>query len=58
MKGNKGVLKTQKFFENPKMDKKNVQNGIVKILLTEKKFCLDVQKLSSQIKPNKKNLWS
>jgi len=32
------------------MDKKNVQNPIVKTLLTEKIFCLDVEKLSSQIK--------
>jgi hypothetical protein len=35
------------------MDKKNVQNRKVKMLLTEKKFCLDSKKLSSQIKPEK-----
>jgi hypothetical protein len=37
------------------MDKKNVQNEIVKILLTDENFCLDKKKLSSQIKRNIKN---
>jgi len=50
MKGFDRFLKSEKFFENPKMDKKNVQNGNVKTLLTEKNFCLDVEKLPSQIK--------
>ena len=34
------------------MDKKNVQNGIAKNVLTEKNFRLDKKKLSSQIKRN------
>jgi len=40
------------------MDKKNVQNPIVKTLLTEKKFCLDVEKLWCQIKPKIKKICS
>jgi hypothetical protein len=32
------------------MDKKNVQNWVAKIVLTDKKFCLDKKNLSSQIK--------
>jgi hypothetical protein len=38
------------------MDKKNVQNGIVKNTLTDEKFCLDKKKLSSQIKRNIKKI--
>ena len=52
------LLKNEKYFKKSKMDKKNVQNGIAKNVLTEKKFRLDKKKLSSQIKRNKKNLWS
>jgi len=48
-------LKSEKFFEKSKMDKKNVQNGIAKNVLTEKKFCYDIEKLSSQTKRNIKN---
>jgi len=33
------------------MDKKNVQNGKAKNTLTEKKFCLDSEKLWSHFKP-------
>ena len=32
------------------MDKKNVQNGKAKILLTDENFCYDVKNLSSQFK--------
>jgi hypothetical protein len=53
MKGNERLFKNQKYFNFLKMDKKNVQNRKVKMLLTEKKFCLDSKKLSSQIKPEK-----
>jgi hypothetical protein len=52
------ILKIEKYFKKSKMDKKNVQNWKVKILLTEKKFRLDKKNLSSQIKRNKKILWS
>ena len=38
-------LKSEKFFEKSKMDKKNVQNGIAKNVLTDKIFLLDVEKL-------------
>jgi hypothetical protein len=38
------------------MDKKNVQNRKVKILLTDENFCDDVEKLSSQIKRKNKIL--
>jgi len=40
------------------MDKKNVQKMVAENVLTEKKFCLDNEKLSSQIKPNIFYLWS
>jgi hypothetical protein len=49
------VLKNEKYFKKSKMDKKNVQNGIVKTLLTDEKICLDKKKISSQIKRNIKN---
>jgi len=45
----------EKYFSFSKMDKKNVQNWIVKTLLTDEKFCLDKKKLSSQIK--RKNIF-
>jgi hypothetical protein len=38
------------------MDKKNVQNGIVKNVLTEKKFRLDKKILPSEIKRNIKKI--
>jgi len=41
MKRKRQVSKNEKCFYFLKMDKKNVQNGIVKTLLTDKKFCLD-----------------
>jgi len=41
MKGCENDSKTQKYFGFSKMDKKNVQNGIAKNLLTDEKFCLD-----------------
>ena len=50
MKRKERNSKNEKYFNFLKMDKKNVQNWIVKTLLTEKKFCLDKKKLSSQIK--------
>jgi len=50
MKRKERDSKIEKYFNFSKMDKKNVQNWIVKTLLTEKKFCLDKKKLSSQIK--------
>ena len=34
-------LKFEKYFDFLKMDKKNVQNGIAKTLLTDEIFCLD-----------------
>jgi hypothetical protein len=34
------------------MDKKNVQNWVAEIVLTDEKFCLDSENLSSQIKPH------
>lgn len=55
MKRKRKLLKNEKFFEKSKMDKKNVQNGIAKNVLTEKNFRLDKKKLSSQIKRNIKN---
>jgi hypothetical protein len=39
-------LKIEKYFDFLKMDKKNVQNRIAKNGLTDKKFCLDKEKLS------------
>ena len=45
MKGNKRFFKNEKYFDFLKMDKKNVQNRIVKNTLTDKIFCLDVEKL-------------
>ena len=50
MKRKERDSKIEKYFNFSKMDKKNVQNWIVKTLLTEKKFCLDKKNLSSQIK--------
>ena len=43
--------KNEKYFNFLKMDKKNVQNQIVKNTLTDEKICLDKEKLWSQIKP-------
>ena len=47
MKRNPLISKNEKCFNFLKMDKKNVQIWKVKILLTDKKFCLDKKKLSS-----------
>jgi len=58
MKRKERDSKIEKYFNFLKMDKKNVQNGIVKNVLTDEKFCLDKKNLSSQIKRNKKILWS
>ena len=44
------ISKNEKYFNFLKMDKKNVQNWKVKIVLTDRKFCYDVENLSSQIK--------
>ena len=46
MKRKRKVLKNEKYFNFLKMDKKNVQNGIVKNVLTEKNFRLDKKILS------------
>jgi len=43
--------KTEKYFGFSKMDKKNVQNWVAENLLTDEIFCLDNEKLSSEIKP-------
>jgi len=53
MKYRENDSKTQKYFGFSKMDKKNVQKWVGKKLLTEKKICLDIEKLSSEIKPKK-----
>jgi hypothetical protein len=45
------ISKNEKYFDFQKMDKKNVQNGIAKIGLTDKKFCLDKEKLWCHFKP-------
>ena len=52
MKRNPLISKNEKYFNFSKMDKKNVQNWVAKILLTDRIFCDDIQILSSQIKPN------
>ena len=39
------ISKNEKYFNFLKMDKKNVQNWIAKILLTDENFCLDTKKL-------------
>ena len=44
-------LKSEKYFDFSKMDKKNVQNRYVKTLLTDEIFCLDKRNLSSQFTP-------
>ena len=44
------ISENEKYFDFPKMDKKNVQNRYVKTLLTEKKSPYDVEKLWCQIK--------
>jgi hypothetical protein len=54
MKGKIAFLKIEKYFEFLKMDKKNVQNGPTKTLLTEKKTPYDVEKLWSQFKREEK----
>ena len=43
--------KNEKYFNFLKMDKKNVQNRIVKNTLTDKKFCLDKENLWSHFLP-------
>ena len=58
MKRKKGDSKIEKYFNFLKMDKKNVQNGIAKIVLTDKKFCLDKEILSSHFKRQKNILLS
>ena len=56
MKRKERDSKNEKYFNFFKMDKKNVQNRIAKILLTDEKFCLDNEKLWCHFKPEKKNL--
>jgi len=51
MKDHENDSKTQKYFDFSKMDKKNVQKWKVKKLLTDKKFCLDIENLWSHFKP-------
>ena len=43
--------KNEKYFNFLKMDKKNVQNRIVKNTLTDEKICLDKQNLWSHFLP-------
>jgi len=43
--------KNEKYFNFLKMDKKNVQNRIVKNTLTDEKFCLDKENLWSHFLP-------
>jgi hypothetical protein len=50
MKRKTSIFKNQKYFDFSKMDKKNVQNRIVKTLLTDEIFCHDVENLWCQIK--------
>ena len=54
MKRKKVFLKIEKYFNFLKMDKKNVQNLKAKKVLTDKKFCYHIEKLSSQFKPKNK----
>jgi len=44
------ISENEKYFDFPKMDKKNVQNRYAKTLLTEKNSPYDVEKLWCQIK--------
>ena len=44
------ILKSEKYFDFPKMDKKNVQNRYAKTLLTDGIFLHDVENLSSRFK--------
>jgi len=53
MKERENDSKTEKYFGFSKMDKKNVQNWVAQNVLTDEKFCLDKENLSSQIKPKK-----
>ena len=46
MKRKGTVSKNEKYFNFLKMDKKNVQNGLAEITLTDEKICLDKEKLS------------
>ena len=46
MKRKERDSKIEKYFNFLKMDKKNVQNGIAKKVLTDENFCLDSEKLS------------
>jgi len=46
MKGLERFSKNEKYFDFEKMDKKNVQNGKAKKVLTDEKICLDNEKLS------------
>ena len=50
MKSAQVFKKFEKYLNFLKMDKKNVQNWLVKNVLTEKNFSYDVEKISSQIK--------
>ena len=50
MKGKEDFFEMEKYFDFLKMDKKNVQNGEAKILLTDENFCLDTLKLWCQFK--------
>lgn len=50
MKRKESDLKSEKYFDFLKMDKKNVQNRIAKTLLTDEKILHDVEKLWCQIK--------
>jgi hypothetical protein len=45
MKRDERNLKIEKYFDFPKMDKKNVQKWDIKTLLTDKKICLDTLNL-------------
>ena len=54
MKRKKNNSKNEKYFNFLKMDKKNVQNDFVKNTLTDEKFCLHIENLSSQFKRNMK----
>ena len=56
MKRKERDSKNEKYFNFFKMDKKNVQKRIAKIVLTDKKNCLDNEILWCHFKPNKKIL--
>jgi len=50
MKRDERNLKFEKYFDFPKLDKKNVQKWDIKTLLTDKKICLDTLKLRFHFK--------